>query len=227
MASSPEQERRFLNRLTVIKLANQLLARRADLSPRQGDLVRAAVEACDELARLRSDGRLAPTPPARDGSGAPRPATSAGGLDSNHTVDWSTRPDGERSADAIVIAPSQPERIDLARMLAAGGYVVESFEEAAGRVERLLAERRRLVVVSPDPDVGQAEIETQLRWLRRLGPRAAILLCLAPNQARRALEGEQVAILRRPFTARELLARAEELYPAGPPRRSSATARGR
>ena len=42
-------ERRVFNRVTVIKLAVQLLERRTDLSEQQRDLTRTAIEATDAL----------------------------------------------------------------------------------------------------------------------------------------------------------------------------------
>ena len=44
-----EWQRRVSNRVTVIKLAIQLLERRADLPPQQRGLVRTAVQASDAL----------------------------------------------------------------------------------------------------------------------------------------------------------------------------------
>lgn len=217
--SRADRERRLLNRLTAIKLAQQILERRTDLTPRQQRLVQTALEACDELTRDLLTTAPDDVRPRNGWSGelALRPGLSD--LAAQRTEDRLIWQQSNERVDAIVVAPEQAEREALAAMLRSRGYVVRGSERVDRSVKQLLAERRRLVVLSPDPDVGQAEIEAQVRALRSASPSAAVLVCLGCSQAPRALAGEQLAILRRPFGPRELLARAAELYPVGPPRR--------
>jgi hypothetical protein len=61
------RERRLYNYLTIIKLANQILERRTELSPYQRQLVKTALAATEnltlELIEMREPGRS--TPPSR------------------------------------------------------------------------------------------------------------------------------------------------------------------
>ena len=221
------EHRLLLNRLTAIRLAQQILEQRTDLTPRQRKLVRAAIQACDDLAFQLSDRRRAEEALSLSGWPEELAFVSPAGPDrsAHRTEERVARRRGTSPIDALVIAPDSRDRVQLEGVLAGQGYVVRGFKRIDETVERLVAERRRLVVVSPDPDVGQAEIEAQVRALRSIGPRAAVLVCLDRDQAPRASDGEQAVILRRPFEARDLLARAAELYPAGPPRRLSSAGR--
>lgn len=222
-SSRAERERRLLNRLTAIKLAQQMVERHTELTPRQRWLVRTTLEACDELTRelLMEPGWEARQPVNGRTNGltvSPAPPDRA----AHRTEDRLARPRPTGTVDALVIAPDEYEREALADLLASRGYVVREFRRVDREVEQLLAERRRLVVLRPDPDVGQAEIEAQVRTLRAANANAAMLVCLGRDQAPRALDGEAMTVLRRPFDARELLHRAAELYPVGPPRRATA-----
>ena len=73
MAEHPtERERRLLNRVTVIKLAIQLLDRRTELSEQQRGLVRAALGAADGLtADLVQEWRAERAPAAGEGGRSP------------------------------------------------------------------------------------------------------------------------------------------------------------
>ena len=65
---STERERRLLNRVTVIKLAIQLLERRTELSEQQRGLVCAALRAADGLtADVVQEWRAEPAPAAGEG----------------------------------------------------------------------------------------------------------------------------------------------------------------
>ena len=224
VGSLVEQERRLLSRLAVIKLATQILDQRTNLSSRQRRLVRAALDACDELTLQLVARRQAPAARSRD-ERFDDTSTSADGMRDliAPADDGSNSAPGGREVDAVVIAHDVRARKHLWYLLTLQGYGVWSASRVDDTVEHLLAERRRLVVLSPDPDVGQAEIEAQVRRLRSVAPRSPILICLERDQATRAVEREEVSILRWPFGSRALLERTAELYPAGPPRRLGAT----
>ena len=71
---STARERRLLNRVTVIKLALQLLDRRTELSEQQRGLVRAALAAADGLTADLVEGWRAERAPAAEERGR-SPAT--------------------------------------------------------------------------------------------------------------------------------------------------------
>jgi hypothetical protein len=65
--SRAEHERRLLNRLTAIKLAQQILERRTALTVRQKWLIRTALEACDDLTHELLAASRAEGPPSSNG----------------------------------------------------------------------------------------------------------------------------------------------------------------
>jgi hypothetical protein len=205
----------LLNRLTAIRLAQQILERRTELSGYQRSLVHLSLEACDDLV---SD----VLPEVAYGPASEPTALRLGVVD-RPIGDAESGRGVEQAVDAVVIAADRELRRQLAARLSEHGYVVQAFESIGHEVEELLAERRRLVVMSPQQDLGQAEIEEQVRRLRAIGPRAALVLCVDHNQVRRAswLDA-QTTVIGRPLRPAELLSRAEALYPIDPPRRVAA-----
>lgn len=193
-------EHRVLSRLTTIKLASQLLERRAGLSEEARALVRKAIEATDSLATDIHEDRL-------DAYRTERPAGRCSGV--------------------AVIAADDAERERLTTAFRTGGHEVWAFAQPEQALLGLEGLYPRLVLFSPASELGQAEIEAQVLAIRGRQRGGWVLVCLDDEQALDVsphLTG--VAIMRRPFTAEDLLEQAAWLPPVDP-LRARMTARSR